>query len=530
MRSLRSIAEQTLALTLRLGGSMSSEHGDGIVRGEWLKQIYGEEIIDAMQMLKRAADPFDLLNPKKMFDAPPMDSHLRYGVNYLSHAWTPALDFTHKDGLPGAIEQCNGQGVCRKTTGVMCPSFQATREEKYSTRGRSNLLRALITNPVLESRISKGDIRSSELEKSVHDALDLCLACKGCKAECPSGVDMAKLKFEFQYQYYKSHRRPMRDYVFGYFHVAAKWFSAFSPLTNFATSNPLTKSIAARIVRVAPERPFPKFTRKRAVAIRNGNRPKVIFLSDPYSRYVEPQVEQCAFDILNLLGFDVCVLPVVSAGAALISKGFLDAARRHAMKVLDALNKLDSECSLPIIGTEPPEIYSFKHDYLDLLPKRADEISRRVEKVWLMEEFLVRSEVFKSLGSRVGVNNVPKVKFHPHCHQRAEGPSDDGIPSGVDATVDALRSCGYDVELLEVGCCGMAGTFGYEVEHYDLSMKVGELKLLPSLRALDSKNKSWVIASTGAACRMQITQGTGLQTQHPLALLRERLLKAEKKS
>ena len=249
VRSLRSIAEQTLALTLRLGGSMSSEHGDGIVRGEWLKQIYGEEIIEAMRMIKRAADPFNLLNPKKMFDAPPMDLYLRYGADYQAHAWTPALDFAHMDGLSGAIEQCNGQGVCRKTTGVMCPSFQATREEKYSTRGRSNLLRALITNPVLESRISRGDIRSSELEKSVYDALDLCLACKGCKAECPSGVDMAKLKFEFQYQYYKSHRRPLRDYVFGYFHVAAKWFSAFSPLTNFATSNPLTKSIAARIVR-----------------------------------------------------------------------------------------------------------------------------------------------------------------------------------------------------------------------------------------------------------------------------------------
>ena len=145
VRSLRSIAKQALELTLRLGGSMSSEHGDGIVRGEWLKQIYGEEIIEAMRTLKRAADPFDLLNPKKMFDAPPMDSHLRYGVNYQTHAWTPALDFAHKDGLSGAIEQCNGQGVCRKTTGVMCPSFQATREEKYSTRGRSNLLRALIT-------------------------------------------------------------------------------------------------------------------------------------------------------------------------------------------------------------------------------------------------------------------------------------------------------------------------------------------------------------------------------------------------
>ena len=314
VRSLRSIAEQTLALTLRLGGSMASEHGDGIVRGEWLKQTYGEEIIEAMRLLKRAADPFDLFNPKKMFDAPPMDSHLRYGTNYQTHAWTPALDFTCKNGLSGAIEQCNGQGVCRKTTGVMCPSFQATREEKYSTRGRSNLLRTLISNPVLESRISKGEIHSSELESSVYDALDLCLACKGCKAECPSGVDMAKLKAEFQYQYYKSHRRPLRDYVFGYFHVAAKWFSAFSPLTNFATSNPLTKSVMARIMKVAPERPFPKFTWKRAMTAQNGNRPKVIFLSDPYSRYVEPQVEQSAFDILNLLGFDVCVLPVVSAG------------------------------------------------------------------------------------------------------------------------------------------------------------------------------------------------------------------------
>ena len=231
---------------------------------------------------------------------------------------------------------------------------------------------------------------------------------------------------------------------------------------------------------VASERPFPKFTRKRALPIRNGNRLKVIFLSDPYARYVEPQVEQSAFDILDLLGFDVYILPVVSAGAALISKGFLDAARRHATKVLDALNKIDPECSLPIVGIEPPEIYSFKNDYLDLLPKRVDEISRRVEKVWLMEEFLVRSEAFKSLSSRVEMSNLPKVKFHPHCHQRAEGPSADGFPNGVDATVEALRSCGYEVELLDFGCCGMAGTFGYEAEHYDLSMKVGELKLLPN--------------------------------------------------
>ncbi len=373
------------------------------------------------------------------------------------------------------------------------------------------------------SRISKGGIRSSELEKSVYDALDLCLGCEGCKAECPSGVDMAKLKAEFQYQYHKSHRRSLRDYVFGYFHAVAKWLSLFAPLTNFLTSNPLTKSIVAQIMEITPDRPFPKFTWKRVMPFPNAGRQKVIFLSDPYARYVEPQVEQSAFDILNLLGYDVCVLPVVSAGAALISKGFLDAARRHAMKVLDALNKIDSDSTLPIIGIEPPEIYALKNDYMDLLPKRAEEISGRLGKVWLLEEFLVRSETFKSLCSSVENDDLPKVKFHPHCHQRAEGPSADGLPNGVMATIEVLRDCGYEVELSEAGCCGMAGTFGYEAEHYDLAMKVGELKLLPSLRALTSDNEAWVVASTGAACRMQIVQGSSVQAVHPVELLRERL-------
>ena len=527
LRTLRSIAEQTLALTLRLGGSMASEHGDGIVRGEWLKQTYGEEVIAAMRALKRAADPFDLLNPGKMFDAPPMDSHLRYGLDYQTYAWTPTFDFSRHNGLSGAIEQCNGQGVCRKTSGVMCPSFQATRDEKHSTRGRANLLRALITQPAIEYRLSNAEYRpsnNSALEESVHEALDLCLACKGCTSECPSGVDMARLKSEFEYRYRKTHRRPLRDYVFGYFHIAARWFAAFAPLTNFLTANPLIKSVIARLMEITPQRPFPKFTRKRASPLQKGGRRKVIFLADPYARYVEPQVEQCAFDILDLLGFDVCVSPVVSAGAALISKGFLGAARRHAAEVLDALNEIDPHCSLPILGLEPPEIYSFKHDYLDLLPGRADEISRRVGKAWLMEEFLIRSEAFKSLRSQGVSTSLPKVKFQPHCHQRAEGLSADGLPIGVDATLAALRSCGYEVDLLDTGCCGMAGTFGYEAEHYDLSLKVAELKLFPALRAAGAGSGSWIVSSTGAACRMQIVQGLGVLPRHPIELLREALV------
>jgi FAD/FMN-containing dehydrogenase/Fe-S oxidoreductase len=518
LRSLRSIAEQTLVLTLRLGGSMASEHGDGIVRGEWLKQTYGEEVIAAMRSLKRAADPLNLLNPGKMFDAPPMDSHLRYGLDYQTYAWTPVSDFSRKNGLSGAIEQCNGQGVCRKTSGVMCPSFQATRDEKYSTRGRANLLRAMITQPDGEHQK-----QYSELEESVHEALDLCLACKGCKAECPSGVDMARLKFEFEYRYRKTHRRPLRDYIFGYFHVAARWFAAFAPLTNLLTANPWIRSMTARIMEITPERPFPKFTRKWAVPLQRGGRPKVIFLADPYARYIEPQVEQSAFDILDGVGLDVCVLPVVSAGAALISKGFLDSACRHAARVLDALNEIDPDYALPIIGIEPPEIYSFKHDYLDLLPGRADEISRRVEKAWLMEEFLIRSEAFQALGSRSEATSLSKIKFHPHCHQRAEGLSDDGLPTGVEATLAALRACGYDVELLDTGCCGMAGTFGYEAEHYDLSLKVAELKLFPALRAVSVGMGAWIVSSSGAACRMQMAQGLGVTSRHPIELLREAL-------
>lgn len=520
--SLRSIAEQTLSLTLSLGGAMASEHGDGIARGEWLRQTYGDEVIAAMRTLKRVADPDNLLNPNKMFDAPPMDTHLRYGANYHAQAWTPAIDFSRNGGLVTAIEQCNGQGVCLKDTGVMCPSFQATREENNSTRGRANLLRALISQSNIEYRISKSDIRYSELQQSVYGALDLCLACKGCKAECPSGVDMAKLKSAFDAEYYKTHRRPSRDYLFGYFHVVAGALAQVAPLANFFMQNQFSKSISAKALQITPHRPFPKFTSRRARPKNKGGE-KVIFLSDPFARYVEPRVEQAAFDVLTALGLDVQVLPVVSAGAALISKGMLDAARRHAARLLNTLKKFDPDNSIPIVGIEPPEIYSLKNDYVDLFPARAEEISRRVSNVWLLDEFLIRSKAFNELRAANKLQNnssgpISKIKLHPHCHQRAEGPAADGLPNGAKATVEMLRACGYDVELIDAGCCGMAGTFGYEAEHYELSMKVGELKLFPYIRESGIGNRESVVASTGAACRMQIEQGSGIAAEHPIVL------------
>jgi FAD/FMN-containing dehydrogenase/Fe-S oxidoreductase len=560
---LRAISETVLALTLRLGGAMSSEHGDGLARSEHLEPTYGIELMDAMRTLKQAADPKNILNPGKIIDAQKMDVNLRYGPDYQTRVWDTNLSFERNGGLALAIEQCNGQGVCRKDTGVMCPSYQATREEMHSTRGRANLLRALISQPwTLDN--TQPIHYSPEHKKRVEAtaaALDLCLACKGCKAECPSGVDMAKLKFAFQAEYYKTHRRQLRDYVFGYFHVAAGLAASIAPISNGLMEIPLIKNLAAKVLGITTQRPFPKFTHATGRSrlqreLQNGK--KVVFLSDPFARYMEPETEQAALEVLTRCGFNVQVLPILGAGASFLSKGFIDQARHHATRVLDLLNQVDHGNKIPIVGIEPPEIYTIKHDYIDLLPQRETEIKERLENVWLLDEFLLRSEEFNNLRivtkaqlSSMEENlSTKKVRFHPHCHQRAEGPSADGLPSGTNATVELLRSCGYEIELMDTGCCGMAGTFGYEAEHYDLSMKVGELKLFPALRTpsppiygrppnpqmnisplLKEFNadlrevpaRAVGVASSGAACRMQIRQGTGVQAVHPIMLIADLL-------
>lgn len=542
---LRSISEAVLALTLRLGGAMSSEHGDGLARSEHLPKTYNSALMEAMRMLKRAADPDNLLNPGKIIDAPKMDSNLRYGAGYKSKVWNSNLSFTYNGGLQVAIEQCNGQGVCRKDTGVMCPSYQATREEMHSTRGRANLLRAMIRGPwVMDNgRPAFQGLSSFNKEKveAAAQALDLCLACKGCKAECPSGVDMAKLKYAFQSEYYKTHRRKLRDYVFGYFHVAAALASSVAPVSNAMMEIPVVRNLFANVFGITGKRPFPKFTRERAkIRAAKAGAKKIIFLTDAFARYIEPDVEQAAFDILSKCGYSIHVLPLIGAGASLLSKGFVEEAQRHAGKVLDALNQVDPSSEAPMVGIEPPEIYCLKHDYVDLLPERESEIAQRAANVWLLDELLLRSDEFNLLrvvtmaeSSELKNHLSRQIKFHPHCHQRAEGLSPDGLPTGSNATVELLQSCSYDVELMDTGCCGMAGTFGYEAEHYELSMKVGELKLFPMLRGLSIENsdleshnhqskfeirKSEVVSS-GAACRMQIQQGSGVKAIHPIVLI-----------
>lgn len=522
IKSMRGIVEQVFSLTMKLGGSMSSEHGDGIVSGEFIERTYGKEITDAMRMLKRASDPDLILNPKKLFDAPLMDSHLRYGENYQVKVWDSALHFEHERGLAGAIEQCNGQGVCRKSSGVMCPSFQASGEEGLSTRGRANLLRAVISN-----QYSVNSNRT-ELEEEAFKTLDLCLACKGCTSECPSGVDMPRLKYEFMNQYYKTHRRPLHDYLFAYFDVIAKWMSPIVPLANWLMTMRWSKKIISKLFGLAEERYLPLFRRSRfqrdnivdnkrllhrqstSASARND---MVIFLSDVFSEYIEPEVKESAIEILNHLGYEVKELSVIGAGAAFLSKGFIEQAKKHANQVLDEIQSLGAESTINIVGCEPPEVYCLKHEYVALLPHRRTQIESISKNVFLVEEFILRVAKLEELGElNLEKLNISKEKlfFHPHCHQRAEGEL---------ATVELLELFGFEVEVSDAGCCGMAGTFGYDAGHYDLSMQIGELKLLPKVRELKIENCE--IVSTGSACRVQIRDGAGVKVKHPLMLVRD---------
>jgi FAD/FMN-containing dehydrogenase/Fe-S oxidoreductase len=536
VRMLRSIAEEVLALTLRVGGAMSSEHGDGLVRSEWLRQTYGDQIVAAMKNLKQAADPNSLLNPKKLLDAPPMDTHLRYGESYRSRVWATSLDFTRNGGLATAIEQCNGQGVCRKDAGVMCPSFQATRDEMHSTRGRANLLRAMISLPVPMRKWAGG-----ESEHAAKEALDLCLACKGCKAECPSGVDMAKLKYEFQSHYYETHRRPLRDYLFGYIGIFARLGMPLGGLINWFTDQLVVRKLMNLALGISEKRAFPKFVsirnqKSKVVQHKSSDRHRksksqksetVLLLPDTFTHYFEPQVEQAALDVLSACGAAVKILPIFGAGRTLISKGFIESAKSHVTHLLDEIQRADPDGVLPVVGIEPSEIYTLRDELLDLLPERRIEIENLAARAWLIDEYLVRPS---SKSRKLRVANISpskiqtpnsKILLHGHCYQKAQPPHMDGYPVGVGASAELLRTVGYEVEVLNSGCCGMAGAFGYESGHYDVSMDVGELALLPAVRRAHADGG--LVAAVGTSCRSQIVDGAGVDASHSIVLVAQRL-------
>jgi FAD/FMN-containing dehydrogenase/Fe-S oxidoreductase len=524
VKTMRGIAAEAVSLVIRLGGSVSGEHGDGLARSEWMENMYGQEIMSAFRELKQAADPQNLLNPGKILDAPPMDANLRYGSAYQAQAWKPVMDFSLQAGLTGAVEQCNGAGVCRKNAGVMCPSFQASGEEMHSTRGRANLLRAMFSGRLPASEIKNWQI--------LYEALDLCLACKGCKSECPSGVDIAKVKYEFLQQYYQTIRRhPIRDYLFAYIDRFGKLGSMAATQSNYLLNQIQAGKAGENLFQLAPQRRLPKLARRSLRTFERKNRENgsedrvqetVFLLSDAFSEYFEPEVGMSALNVLRQAGSQVILLPVVGAGRTLISKGFLKEAQQHAARLVKTIKKLDPEGVIPVVGLEPSEIYTLRDEYVNLLPGDRFVLAL-AGRSWMIDEYLMRrNQEGGERFLRIAINNNPlnskfiPIKLHGHCFQKAQPPAADGIPVGDEATSTLLAAMGYRVETIQAGCCGMAGAFGYEAEHYDLSMRVGELALFPAVR---QAGEGVIIAAAGASCRTQIEDGTGCKAVHPIQLV-----------
>ncbi|GAP62452.1 hypothetical protein ARMA_0875 [Ardenticatena maritima] len=501
VRMMRRIAEQVVDLALEFGGAMSGEHGDGLARSEFNPRVFGPRLYQAMRELKAAWDPERLFNPGKVVDAPPMDQNLRYGPEYHAHVPPTVLSFDEFLGFDRAIEQCNGMGVCRNLHGgVMCPSYRATRDEKETTRARANILRAAISGRL------PGGLASPE----VFDVLDLCLECKACKSECPSSVDMAKLKYEFLHHYYQHHRRPLRDYLFGYIRTFYEMGAPFAPLVNALMRSPLAQ-VGQRWLGIDPSRRLPPLHRQTFRAWFAAHTPlptagtqgDVALYVDTFTNFNYPQQGQAVVKVLEAAGWRVHLAPDVCCGRPLISKGFLPAAKARAAALLDAFEPLLQQ-EMPIVGIEPSCLLTLRNEVCDFFPND-QRVRVLFEKSRLFDEFLHQNDVFSILDKRL--RPLPKrIVVHVHCHQKAE--------SDARWAVSALQHIPKaEVFLADVTCCGLAGSFGFEAHHAEISRHIAHLGLVQAARTAD------VVAVTGVSCRQQIEETSGKSPLHIAEIL-----------
>jgi len=510
---MRAVAEEVRDLVLEYGGVNSSEHGDGLARSEFNRRVFGDTLYAAMQETKRLFDPQNRMNPGKIVDAPAMTDHLRDAARPPAPTLTTRLRFDAPGGMRGAADRCMNIGLCRKaSTGVMCPSYMATREEEHSTRGRANALLHALSMP--DPRAALGSDR-------LHGILDLCLECKACKSECPLGVDMAALKTEALAAYHDQHGVPWRSRMFGSIRTLNRLGSAAFPLSNHAAGWRPARLMAERWLGISAARPLPRFQRqdlrrwfrRRAAPARNASQGELIFLADSFTTFTEPSVGRSAIELLELAGWQVRLESARCCGRASLSKGLVDQARRMAAGMADRLGEAAAS-GVPIVGVEPSCLLTLRDEYSALLPgdPRAQALAAATR---LPEELLVTAvaEGRLNLPPENGLRGR-RVLFHGHCHQKAL--------AGTTATMALLRSIpGADVIEVDAGCCGMAGSFGFEAEHYELSMSIGELRLFPAVRA---EAEETIIAATGVSCRQQIAHGTGRIARHPLEIIRDVVL------
>ncbi|HEX8532439.1 MAG TPA: FAD-linked oxidase C-terminal domain-containing protein, partial [Cytophagales bacterium] len=493
-RLFRTIAQEIAVLVKKYDGSLSGEHGDGRLRGEFIPYMVGEHNYNLFKQVKALFDPQGLFNPGKIVDTPPMDTFLRYTPGQDTRQYPTVFDFDREGGILRHAEQCNGSGDCRKSHlmgGTMCPSYMATKDEKDTTRARANMLREMLT---------RSDKPNPFDHQEIKEVMDLCLSCKGCKAECPSNVDVGKLKAEWQQHYYQAHGVPLRSWLVGNFTKLNRLASLVPSVYNFVFTNPFTAKLAKRLAGFAQQRSIPLlgpttlrhwFKQRQKSRPQTGDRMaapavslspvsalplrKVYLFCDEFTDYNDLEVGKAAVELLERLGYQVEIPPHKESGRTYLSKGLLKEAKKLAIENVTLLKDVVSE-QTPLVGIEPSAILSFRDEYLSLVPRELKPQAEALAKhCLLIEEFLAGELAKGHLQREQFTLDKRLVKLHGHCHQKA-------LSSLVPVKKLLSLPANYSVELIPSGCCGMAGSFGYEKEHYGVSQQIGELVLFPTVR------------------------------------------------
>lgn len=498
-------------LVKKYKGSLSGEHGDGRLRGEFISLMVGRKISGLFLEIKRTWDPDNILNPGKITETPRMNTNLRY------MSPTPDIktyfDFSKDEGIVRAAEKCNGTGECRKSAligGTMCPSFMATRDEDKTTRARANILREFLSQPNQKNPFD---------HKEIYDVLDMCLMCKACKSECPSSVDITKLKAEFLQHYYDKHGVPLRSRMIANIGEINKLGSIAPGIYNFVQKNSIISGINARLLGFAPERGFPllqkqrleKWFRKYEKQNGKDNFPngKVYLFNDEFTRFNDTEIGIKAVLLLNKLGYEVVIPNHLESARTYLSKGLVKKAKKIANANIRMLKDKISE-STPLVGIEPSAILTFRDEYLDLTDKNLRKSAQKLSENSLMiDEFLQREMKAGKIKKEQFNDDAKEIKLHGHCHQKS-------LASTAPTLFVLNFPKNYNATEIPSGCCGMAGSFGFEKEHYELSMKVGELVLFPAIRNSDADT---IIAAPGTSCRHQIKDGTERTAFHPVEVL-----------
>jgi FAD/FMN-containing dehydrogenase/Fe-S oxidoreductase len=514
VRTFESLANDVADLVLEFGGALSGEHGDGLVRGPFMEKMFGATLYEAFRSVKRTFDPDGIFNPGKIVDCPPMTRNLRYGAGYQTPRPVTFFDYDEYGGIGGAVEMCSGLGVCRKTLdGTMCPSYMATKEESHSTRGRANVLRLAMAGRLNESGLG---------DEGVKDVMSLCLECRACKAECPVGVDVARFKSEFLADYWQRHGTSMRARLLGHIHDLSRWGSRFAPLSNTVAQSGPVRWINERFLGLDRRRKPPAWAaatfsdrfraRNGSDAARSDERPAFIF-NDTFTNFYNPQIGMAGVNVLRAIGYVPALAPNVCCGRPLISQGLLSEARELAAKNATALYRI-AERGDRILFFEPSCLSAIREDAPSLVRGEDQRRARRVaEASMLFEEF-----VESSWPATRTLNAGPStIQLHGHCHQKA---------MGLLAPAKALlsRVPGATVVDLNAGCCGMAGSFGYVRDHYDVSRAIGERRLLPAARNLKAGS---VLVASGVSCRHQVADFTGVVALHPAELVQSLIAESD---